>query len=770
MDTGTGRKVVSAAEQAQMLQELGYDGLGYTGLGGINEMIEELQKRDLKMFTTYLGVTIDPDGKKYDAALPETINKLKGKDVILWLTVNSRKFKPSDPNGDPYAVEVLREIADMAEPAGLKIALYPHITSWVERVGDAVRVVKKVDRPNVGVTFNLCHWLKVEGGANMRPLMESAMPYLFLVTINGADSGDTKNMNWDRLIRPLDSGSYDTFMFLKTLKEFGYTGPIGLQHYGIKGDARQNLERSMNGWRHLSNKMRNTWPSNYYPDGMFVWDTWYLQDGDTTHVYNLQVKRPGKNVDQDFMHQKDSIVNYVDETDKATFEGTIGHATSKNLLRWTQQPTAVFRTDAAKVGGRENAYDDGVLFTGCAVKHQGGNARRYVQGDRRDMATICLATSTDGIHYKKHPKNPLFMPDPNRYYTYPEPPAPFKHHARRGTDCRDILVIKDPGGEGWLGYVVMRRKGFNDAFHSACIVLCRSENLIDWEVGDPVCTPNRFNCFEVPDVFKLGSKWYMIALTGDVYGQADRWADKDIAWAAIVFEADSAYGPFLEVRDNLLLSSSAKNGQGIVARTVERNGERLMFYTHSEVSTGRGRLSWPEKLIPRAEGGLDSVYWAGVNNAFETSVDASATKVTSDQSGTKLTKVKEWNQKDPVYMITANVDLHIAQGGGIAFGSKDGNSPLVSAQIDSGAGPEGLVSIEHLGDKEIIQKREMKIARKGVCKLRVIVCDDTIKFYVDERLILTHYVAGIIPGDIYLYARQGEVRYKNLKYYSGKTK
>ena len=90
-------------------------------------------------------------------------------------------------------------------------------------------------------------------------------------------------------------------------------------------------------------------PSLYHPDGLFVWDTWFLQDGDTTHVYHLQVKRPGKNVDQDFIQQKDSIVNYTHETDKATFEGTIGHATSKDLLAWTERPTALFRTDPAKV-------------------------------------------------------------------------------------------------------------------------------------------------------------------------------------------------------------------------------------------------------------------------------------------------------------------------------------------------------------------------------------------------------------------------------------
>ena len=518
-------------------------------------------------------------------------------------------------------------------------------------------------------------------------------------------------------------------------------------------------------------------PSHYHPEGLFVWDTWFLQDGDTTHVYHLQVKRPGKNVDEKFKAQKEIIANYTDKTDKATFEGTVGHATSKDLLTWTQQPTALFKTDAAKVGGRDNAYDDGTQFTGCALKHEGvyylfytGNTRRQVQGQRRGMQTICLATSTDGIHYKKHPKNPLFAPDPNRYYTYPDPPAPFKHHARRGTDCRDILVVKDPSGKGWLGYVVMRRKGFNDAFHSACIVLCRSDNLVDWEVGDPVCTPNRFNCFEVPDVFKLGPKWYMIAMTGDIYGQSDRWADKDISLGIIVFQSDSAYGPFLEVKDNLLLSSSAKNGQGVSARTIERNGERLLFYTHSEVSTGRGRLNWPEKLIPRTQGGLDTMYWQGVNNAFEAAVDAEATSVKSNQSEFKLTKLKEWNRQEPVYMITATVDLNTAQAGGIAFGSKDGSEPFLLAQIDSAAKPEGLVSIKRLEDKVIIQKRETKIVSKGLYKLRVIVCDEIIKFYVEERLILTQYVPDIKPGDVHLYARKGEARYKNIKYYSGRTK
>jgi hypothetical protein len=181
-------------------------------------------------------------------------------------------------------------------------------------------------------------------------------------------------------------------------------------------------------------------------------------------------------------------------------------------------------------------------------------------------------------------------------------------------------------------------------------------------------------------------------------------------------------------------------------------------------------LNWPEKLIPRPQGGLDPVYWEGVNDAFEAPVDAAATNVAADQSGFKLMKVKEWNRKDPVYMIAAKVDLHTSEAGGIAFSRKDGPEPFLLAQIDCGAGPEGLVSIQRLKDNEIIQKRETEIARKGAYDLRLIVCGDIIKFYVDERLILTQYAAGIKPGDVYLYARHGEARYQKLKYYTAKTR
>ena len=243
----------TAKEQVEMVKELGYAGIGCTAGKELGEMAKELDKNDLRLFTVYLGVNIDPDQPKYGPELKETIEVLKGRNGMLWLFVLSKKHKPSASAGDERAVEILQEVADMAAEANVRVALYPHTGFWVERVEDAVRVAKKVDRKNVGVTFNLCHWLMVDDEKNMKPLIESAMPHLFVVTINGADSG---GRNWKTLIQTLDRGTFDIRRFLKTLTDCGYTGPIGFQGYGIGGDAPDNLKRTMDAWRELNAEPR----------------------------------------------------------------------------------------------------------------------------------------------------------------------------------------------------------------------------------------------------------------------------------------------------------------------------------------------------------------------------------------------------------------------------------------------------------------------------------------------------------------------------------
>jgi len=233
-------------QQARMLKELGYDGVGHLWLDNIPERLKTLDAAGLKLFQITLLVDITPGKQAYDPRLKEVMPLLKGRGVQFVLLMNG--LKPSDPAGDPRAVEIVREIAAQADRSGAQVLLYPHSFMWLERIEDAIRVADKVDRPNVGVMFNLCHWLRVSKDRNYKPLLTKAMPRLWAVSINGADEFDDKP-GWARYIQPLGRGDFDMATFLRTLRELGYTGPIGLQCYGIPGDARDHLAASMKAWR-----------------------------------------------------------------------------------------------------------------------------------------------------------------------------------------------------------------------------------------------------------------------------------------------------------------------------------------------------------------------------------------------------------------------------------------------------------------------------------------------------------------------------------------
>jgi sugar phosphate isomerase/epimerase len=193
-----------------------------------------------------MTVDITPGKQAYDPRFKEVMPLLKGRGVQFLLLMNG--LKPSDPAGDERAVEIIREMAALASDSGAQILLYPHSYMWMERIEDAVRVADKVDRPNVGVMFNLCHWLRVSKDRDYKSRLAKAMPRLWAVSISGADEFDDKP-GWAHYIQPLGRGSFDMPAFLKTLRQLGYTGPVGLQCFGIPGDMRDTLAESMKAWR-----------------------------------------------------------------------------------------------------------------------------------------------------------------------------------------------------------------------------------------------------------------------------------------------------------------------------------------------------------------------------------------------------------------------------------------------------------------------------------------------------------------------------------------
>jgi sugar phosphate isomerase/epimerase len=217
----------SMPEQAQMLRELGFDGAGYPLW--LDESLEKnlrtLDESGLTVYLLHASINVDPKSPPYDPRLPDAIRKLKGRPVTI--SVLLRGFPPAQ--------------------SGLRISIYHHTGDWTESLLFALRVVKEVDHPQVGANFNLCHWLMVDGDKDYRPVLRENAAKIFAVTINGAKLGSKTWTNG--LIQPLDQGDFDNRQLLRTLREIGYRGPIGLMCYGIPGDAREHLERSIKVWR-----------------------------------------------------------------------------------------------------------------------------------------------------------------------------------------------------------------------------------------------------------------------------------------------------------------------------------------------------------------------------------------------------------------------------------------------------------------------------------------------------------------------------------------
>lgn len=234
-------------EQAQLLRELGFDGVGHPLWldQDLEKNLRTLDEAGLPLLLVHAAINLKPNEPAFDPKLPDAIRKLKGRPVTVSMIL--RGLPPGDPRGEEPAIKILRQLGDVAAESGLRISIYPHTGDWVASHLHAFEVVKKTNHAQVGANFNLCHWLMVDGDKDYRPVLRENAAKLFAVTINGAKLGSKTWTNG--LIQPLDQGDFDNRQLLATLREIGYRGPIGLMCYGIPGDAREHLERSMKVWK-----------------------------------------------------------------------------------------------------------------------------------------------------------------------------------------------------------------------------------------------------------------------------------------------------------------------------------------------------------------------------------------------------------------------------------------------------------------------------------------------------------------------------------------
>lgn len=244
-DNGLG-DVPSLEDKAALLKELGFDGIAWRP-GRTAEMLAALDRHGLKMFATYVVLQADANKCAVPTNVIAEINALKGRDTIVWLCVNGRST-------DDIVLAGVRQLADLAATNGLRVAMYPHFGSYTDTEATAMRLATQSGRTNVGVSFNLCHFLRQNDEVELERTLRDIAPRLFMVSVSGADRGETRKMDWARLIQPLGQGNFDVARLLRVLDQIGYAGPVGLQCYGIKQPAREHLAQSIKAWRAISVK------------------------------------------------------------------------------------------------------------------------------------------------------------------------------------------------------------------------------------------------------------------------------------------------------------------------------------------------------------------------------------------------------------------------------------------------------------------------------------------------------------------------------------
>jgi beta-fructofuranosidase len=153
--------------------------------------------------------------------------------------------------------------------------------------------------------------------------------------------------------------------------------------------------------------------------------------------------------------------------------------------------------------GSPGEWDDDMVWTMSVTERDGVYYMLYgglAQKTGIWLQRTGLATSRDLIHWEKHASSPVAQADPRWYET------------RMGGDFRPGW--RDPKTVliGDRYYTTIASRAREGPFHRRGVVaLFSSPDLIHWDVEPPLFAPCQYLELEVPQVFRLGRYYYLIA-------------------------------------------------------------------------------------------------------------------------------------------------------------------------------------------------------------------------------------------------------------------
>jgi len=248
----------------------------------------------------------------------------------------------------------------------------------------------------------------------------------------------------------------------------------------------------------------------------WVWDFWFAEEADATHVFFL--KAPRSLADPHLRHRN----------------ATFGHAVSTDLTNWTLLPDPLPRS-------APGSWDDLATWTGSITRAGDTWYLLYTGVSTRDaglVQRIGLATSRDLIRWERHGDQPVIEADPAWYEL-------LDLDMWHDQAWRDPWVVRDPAGNGYHALITARRRsGPPDA--RGVIGHAVSDDLQIWEVQPPFPSPAGFGQMEVPQVIEAGDSALLVfSMIGDHASLGRRQAhERSPGTGTYICRVPSVLGPF----------------------------------------------------------------------------------------------------------------------------------------------------------------------------------------------------------------------------------
>ncbi|MDJ0639692.1 MAG: levansucrase [Paracoccaceae bacterium] len=307
----------------------------------------------------------------------------------------------------------------------------------------------------------------------------------------------------------------------------------------------------------------------------WVWDSWYIRDGDLWHCFFLQADKS------------------IGDPELRHWHVSYGHATSHDLVNWDHLGTCFGPSNGP-------AWDDYTTWTGSVVRGDDDQWHLFYTGTSHagDGKHQKLGHAvSDDLHNWRRVGDGLILDRDERYEEF----RPGRWHDRA---FRDPWVIRDPDGDGWLMFFTARDASVPEKLEAGAIGLATSPDIFTWTLQDPVFTGG-FGELEVPQVLEWGGQWYCLFCTGDRFWSetAKRTVGEPPVTGTHYLIGDSPRGPWRLAPGPILDGSTPE--KRYAARIVDDGHQRfLLGFLMLDPETGAfpGIISDPVPVVRNADG------------------------------------------------------------------------------------------------------------------------------------------------------------------------